>query len=126
MPGYDDSLFKLKTAPAAFDRNPDGLLVVSASGEIRAVNEAAVVLCGWSEDELLHQPVEVLIPEALRERHAAHRAGYVREPRTRAMGDGLLLDLLHRDGDLVPVQINLAPLITDAIYTLATIRRRPA
>lgn len=125
VPSREDSLFKLRIVEAAFDRNPDGLVIVSATGEIRAVNEAMVVLSGWPEHELLHEHVEVLLPPAVRERHAEHRAGYVRDPRTRAMGGGLLdLEMLHRSGELVPVQINLAPLLADAIYTLATVRRR--
>lgn len=125
MPTYEDTLFKARVAEAAFDRNPDGLLIVSATGEIRAANEAMVVLCGWPMHELLHQQAEVLVPEHLRERHVAHRAAYIRDPQTRAMGETLALELLHHDGDHIPVRVNLAPLLApDAIYTLLTVQRR--
>lgn len=119
-----DDLFRYKIAPMVLERLPDAVFVVSATGEIVAVNEAAAVLTGWPEPELLHGQLEMLLPEHLREQHVRLRDGYMRDPRTRAMGAGLELELLRRDGELVPVEINLAVIAAEELYTVATVRRR--
>lgn len=108
---------------AVFDAAPDGILIVDAEGVIREVNRAAVDMFGHPPDELRGRPVEVLVPPEVREHHAAHRAGYVREPRPRPMGIGMELRGARRDGSLFPVEISLSPLRTDAgLYVIATVR----
>ncbi len=125
MATYEDTLLRLNLAPEVFQRSPDAVIIVDVDGEIRIANEQASILTGYTESELLHQPVDALLPETLRDGHESHRAAYVREPRTRIMGEGRSLELRHKDGSLVPVEINLAPLTHDlGIFTIATIRRR--
>lgn len=45
---------------------------MDADGRILAVNRAATELLGYRDAELIGEPVEVLVPEADRESHAAH------------------------------------------------------
>src|SRR5262249_13698472 len=70
---------------------PDGVLVVDGTGQIALVNHQIEALFGYSRDELLGQPVEILVPERLRGRHVAHRDGFLARPATRPMGRGLEL-----------------------------------
>lgn len=125
MGAFDDSRLKFLIALDVFQRAPDAILVVDSSGEIRAVNEQATILTGYPETELLHQSVEMLVPEGLRQGHAQLRAGYFQDPHTRAMGAGMQLDLRRVDGQLIPVEINLSCITTDSgIFTCAIARRR--
>lgn len=55
------------------------------------------------------QPLELLVPAPFRERHAAHRAAFSREPRTRPMGAGLELFARRKNGTQFPVEISLIP-----------------
>jgi PAS domain S-box-containing protein len=122
---YDDMRLKMLLAPDVFQRAPDAMIVVDLSGIIRVVNEQASVLTGYPETELLHQPVEMLVPEDRRGRHEQLRTGYFQDPHTRAMGAGMRLDLRRVDGQLIPVEINLSCITTgEGIFTCATARRR--
>ncbi len=51
---------------------PDATVVVGDRGLIRLINKQAVNLFGYSQDELVGKPIEVLIPEKFRGRHPEH------------------------------------------------------
>src|SRR5581483_10235022 len=76
---------------------PDAIVMVNPAGRIVLVNGQAEELFGYSRDELLGKPVEMLLPERFRNDHVAHRARYFAEPKTRAMGAGLELFACRRD-----------------------------
>ncbi len=123
----DDTRLMFELAPDLFRRAPDAMVVVDGSGEIRVVNEQALILTGWAETDLLHQKVEVLVQAASRQAHERFRAGYIQDPHTRAMNVGQDLLLLRRDGVSVQVEINLAQIPTSAgPMTMTVIRRRGA
>jgi PAS domain S-box-containing protein len=106
-----------------FSAYPDALLVVDMGGQIVLANPAAERLLGYAPQELLGRPVEDLIPDSIRPRHAAYRDAYARNPRARPMG--LQMDLVARrhDGSEVMVEIALSPLQDQGLpYVVAAIR----
>ncbi len=70
---------------------PDAIVIADADGRIIIVNRQAEAWFGYQREELLGQPVELLVPERFRSEHVRHRADYRAEPRTRPMGSGLEL-----------------------------------
>jgi PAS domain S-box-containing protein len=94
------------------------VVIVDAAGLIQIVNRQTELLFGYPRAELLGQPVELLLPERFRSRHVHHRAGYQTDPHTRAMGTGLELYGLRRDGSEFPVEISLSPMTLDGDETL--------
>jgi protein-histidine pros-kinase len=102
---------------------PDALLLVDDAGRIALVNTQVERLFGYAREELLGKPVEILVPDRLREVHPIHRAGYMREPRVRPMGEGRELHGRRKDGTEFPVEISLSPLATgDDRFVISAVR----
>ncbi len=102
---------------------PDAMVIADSKGTVTLLNGQAEKLFGYSRDELLGRPVELLLPERLRELHTAHRSGYSKEPRNRAMGAGLELYGRRKDGTEFPVEISLGPIRTEeGLLVMSAIR----
>jgi PAS domain S-box-containing protein len=89
---------------------PDAMVIADSAGRIVLVNAETEKLFRYHREELIGQAVEILVPHRLRDDHPAHRADYASHPRARAMGAGLELYGLRRDGTEFPVEISLSPL----------------
>src|SRR5579885_349052 len=68
-----------------FECLPDAILVTGSDGCIQAANPRAEELFGYSRQELIGSPVEMLLPEHLREKHIRQRGEYQVAPRMRPM-----------------------------------------
>jgi PAS domain S-box-containing protein len=109
-----DSLFRLA---------PDAVLLVAPDGRVQRMNDQAVALLGWTPEELLGQPVEMLVPPEVRHAHVAHRAAFAVEPSRRAMGHGRELAVLRRDGSRLMADISLGPVPgPGGVSTLVAVR----
>ncbi|HUO79907.1 MAG TPA: PAS domain S-box protein [Steroidobacteraceae bacterium] len=97
-----------------FECAPDASLLVDAAGRIERANAQAERLFGYAPNGLDGQTVECLIPQRLRDGHAAHRDGFWTAPRQRPMGRGLTLFGRRRDGTEFPADIMLSPVESTA------------
>ncbi|MDO9596885.1 MAG: PAS domain S-box protein [Azoarcus sp.] len=95
------------------ESTPDGIVIVNPTGHILIANSQAERLFGYGPGEMRASPVELLLPERFRPGHKGHRSHYFSQPRTRAMGAGLELYGLRKDGTEFPVEISLSPLRTE-------------
>src|SRR5438309_1700207 len=92
---------------------PDGIVMINLTGRVVFSNSQAEHLFGYSGGELKGKPVEMLLPQRLRDAHIGHRSNYFTQPRTRTMGMGLELYGLRKNGTEFPVEISLSPLETE-------------
>jgi PAS domain S-box-containing protein len=106
-----------------FEAAPDAMLCVTAEGRIALANAQAARLFGYRREELADQPVEMLVPEALRAVHIRHRAEYLKDPHPRPMGTGMKLAGRRRDGSTFPAEVFLSAMDTDdEILVMAAVR----
>ncbi len=90
-----------------FSAAAEGLVVVDGTGSIRLQNPRLHELFGYEEDELVGQPIEVLIPMPVRARHREQRQHYNEHPAQRPMGIGMDLLGQRKDGSTFPVEVSL-------------------
>jgi PAS domain S-box-containing protein len=96
---------------AIFEAAPSGVLAVDASGHIALLNVQAEKMFGYSRAELIGKPVEVLVPQRSRGRHADLRKRAAVNPRIRPMGTGRHFFGVHKDGSEFPVEVGLNPAV---------------
>lgn len=125
----------LVLAAAALERNrmaakfalavqsaPNAMVMVDRKGKIVLVNSQGMKMFGYTEEELVGQSVEVLVPLRFRGGHSKHRGGFYAHPQTRPMGAGRDLYAVRKDGSEFPVEIGLNPIKTeDGPFVLSAI-----
>ncbi len=107
---------------AVVESAPSGMVMINRAGTIELVNRETERLFGYSREELLGKPIELLVPHRLRERHPGYRTDFLANPQTRAMGAGRDLFGVRKDGAEIPVEIGLNPIETDeGLFVLASV-----
>lgn len=87
----------------------EGLILVDDKGEIVELNKTGNSMFGYTDNELVGQKIEVLVPSSARGGHKSHRSNYNAHPTARSMGSALKLDGVRKDGSEFPVQVSLNP-----------------
>lgn len=93
---------------ALLESAAQGIVAVERGGRIGLVNGTAEKMFGYGREELLGQPVEMLLPDNFRSAHRRHRREFFAHPRTRPMGQGLDLFARRKDGTTFPVEVSLS------------------
>lgn len=107
---------------ALLDSSPNAILATDLEGRIRYVNPKVESTFGYTRDELLGEPVEILVPRSAVASHARRREGFHTHPAARAAGIGMDLTGRRKDGSEFPAEISLAPVETaDGPQVLATV-----
>lgn len=107
-----------------FEFSPDAILLTDREGRILKANRQVAAVFGWIPNDLIGQPVEVLIPDHFRANHPNLRNEYLQSalPRATGVGRNDLLGL-RKDGSEFPVEISLSPIQTpDGLLVAATVR----
>jgi PAS domain S-box-containing protein len=102
-----DEIFRL-----VVEATPNAIVLADAQGRILLMNTGAEKLFGYTREELIGQPVEMLVPGRFRTAHPGYRSAYAAHAEARPMGKGRDLFALRKDGSEVPVEIGLNPIQT--------------
>src|SRR5262249_24069369 len=105
-----------------FEAAPTAFIAIDPQGVIQMVNVQTEKLFGYRREELLGQPVEMLVTLRFRANHPHHRNSFFASPQPRMMGVGRDLAGLRRDGAEFPIEIGLNPIATgDGMLALAAV-----
>jgi PAS domain S-box-containing protein len=101
---------------------PNAMIMVNAEGRITLVNTQAETVFGYTREELIGHPIEMLVPERFRSHHMGYWHAYFGDARARRIGAGRELFGRRKDGSEIPVEIGLNPLHTsEGLLVLASI-----
>ncbi len=118
-----DELAEILLSHNLLEAIPDAIVAVDEAGTILQINSQTEQLFGYDRDELIGQPVEILVPRAQQRQHRRHRDHFAQMPKVRRMGAGLELYGLRRDGSQFPVEISLSPVsVANGVLILSAIR----
>ncbi len=93
---------------ALLESAPQGVIAVDEKGLVALVNVGTEEMFGYSRNELIGRPLDILLPERLRAAHLEHQRQYFAHPRTRPMGLGLDLWGRRKNGSEIPLEISLS------------------
>lgn len=92
------------------DRMPDAIVFADAAGVIRRWNLGAERLFGFTATEALGQPLDIIIPAGLRDRHWHGFQETMRTGKTRyADGQILAVPASRKDGTRLSVEFTIVP-----------------
>lgn len=111
-PKLRSALQETKAFRTLLEAAPVGIVIVDEAGHIVLANGRAEEMFGYSRKEMLNRKVELLIPARYRGKHTGHRARYLGDLGTRAMGPGLNLIARRKDGAEFPVDVGLGTIKT--------------
>lgn len=113
-------------ARATLEAAASAMIMVDRAGLIVSVNRAGCDLFGYAEDALIGQPVEMLLPPDLRDKHRVYRTSFFEVGTPRAMAGGAQLYGRHKNGTdfrleaaLTPVEIGNRRLVLATIVDLS-------
>lgn len=105
-----------------FEAAQSAMIIVDGEGCIQLANAQAERLFGYPRDELVGQPIEMLVAESQRKQHSYYRGNYQHRPAPRMMGAAQDLYGMTKSGRQIPIEVGLSPIRTaDTQMVLAVV-----
>ena len=105
------------------DSTPDAMLVSDADGIITLVNNKVEPLLGYKPVELIGQPVEILVPEDVRQKHRALMAEYIASRGINTVIGSRSMRALIKNGSILDVEVSICPVQTErGLFVAAALR----
>ena len=102
----------------------DAIITIDQEHNITLFNRAAEYLFGYSQFEMIGQPISRLIPDRFREHHSDYIRHFARSPvNSREMNERGRIYGLHRDGSLVPLEIAISKINVNGLLEFTAVIR---
>lgn len=88
---------------------PEGVIVTNKQQRITAINTVITEIFGYTSDELIGRPIEILLPSSYHRKHTAHVDHFFKKSDKRQMGHGRDLYGAKKSGESFPVEVGLNP-----------------
>ncbi|MEX2154041.1 MAG: ATP-binding protein [Gemmatimonadaceae bacterium] len=102
----------------------DAIICIDEDQKITLFNDGAEQIFGWSSDEVMGKPLDMLLPERVRDIHRAHVARFRATPeRARKMGQRQEISGLRKSGEEFPAEAAIAKVsMGDAVVFSVVLR----
>lgn len=100
---------------AVAQSTPDAIISANNRGIIIFWNNAAESIFGYTPDEVLGQPITILMSEKYRERHSQGMRRYQETGEKRAIGNIVELEGLRKNGEEFPIELSLSEWHADGV-----------
>jgi PAS domain S-box-containing protein len=102
----------------------DAIISIDSARRITMFNWGAERIFGYSEAEAIGQLLDILLPEDLRSRHAAHITGFATSPdTTRRMGERSRIVGLRKNGEVFPAEASISRFLAGGEWVYTVILR---
>lgn len=108
MQPKDQVISKPAMLQAILESAVAAILAIDSAGRIQSVNPATERMFGYTADEMLGQPVSMLMPEPYRSAHDAYLRHYLTTGERRIIGIGREVEGQRRDGTIFPIHLSVA------------------
>ncbi len=120
-------LTELKKAEQKFrvilESSPNAMVIVNRTGIITIINSKTEQVFGYRRDEMLGQPVELLMPNRFHADLPSRLDRYFADTQGQFMGPSLELIGRRKDGQEFPIETNMSQIETaDGVLIVATVR----
>jgi PAS domain S-box-containing protein len=93
---------------AILDIAPEGIISIDGAQNIRLFNQGAEAIFGYRSEEVLGQPLDLLLPERFRQVHGKHVERFMGvSDKFRQMSERISISALRRDGSEFPAQASI-------------------
>lgn len=86
---------------------PDGMVVTDESGKVLAFSRAAEALFGFTAEEMIGKPVNILMAGRDRTNHDNYIGNYLRTGERQIIGKGRVVIAARKDGTLFPIDLKI-------------------
>lgn len=105
---------------ALFNYATIGIIISNSKGLIIDFNHQAERDFGFLKSEVVNKPIEILLPDSIKEKHVAYREMFYKDPSPRAMGQNRNLYAQRKDGSVFPVEVSLSNYTIDGeLYVIS-------
>ncbi|WLI88685.1 sensor domain-containing diguanylate cyclase [Massilia sp. R2A-15] len=88
------------------DESIDAVVVIDQDSTIRYQNAAMDALCGHAANDLLGQPLDVLLPDDVAGKHRGYVASYIaRGGVSTVLGHVREFSIRHKSGEMIPIEL---------------------
>jgi len=101
----------------------DAIITIDSDSTILTVNPATEKIFGYSTEEIIGQPLTMLMPEYLRHLHKAGITRYLETGRKHIQWSAVQLPGLHKSGNEIPLEISFAEFTKDGRHFFTGIAR---
>ena len=103
---------------------PDAIISIDDDQRIMIFNEGAQAIFGWAPEDVIGKPLDVLIPERLREIHRQHVRDFAEEPeRSRKVGHRRPILGLRKNGEEFPAEAAISKLPLHGAHVFTVVLR---